>query len=313
MDLGILIAIDQLGGKAVKTSKIVKEYNKHRENNYSNSTISERITAVKEKELIKVSKGKNRGFYDITNKGYEELKQIKKKNYLQCEKCIYTAKNYSELNQHLVKSNHGEIKVEKSCLNCGENSIFSKRQIKTSNQKHFFCSNECKYEYWEKNPVDDGSDLPIRYGENNSSWKGGKEEFECEYCGEKYKKWPCLSSKTRFCSSKCLENFLKEHLSGEESPLSGNNHYNWKGGNRNYYGANWKKKRRKALERDNYKCQKCGKSKNELGMKPSVHHIKPFRKFSDNSQANKLKNLVCLCKSCHGKWEGIPVKPDNRN
>lgn len=96
MDLGILIAIDQLGGKAVKTSKIVKEYNKHRENNYSNSTISERITAVKEKELIKVSKGKNRGFYDITNKGYEELKQIKKK------KTIYNAKNVFILQKIIV-------------------------------------------------------------------------------------------------------------------------------------------------------------------------------------------------------------------
>jgi hypothetical protein len=25
-----------------------------------------------------------------------------------------------------------------------------------------------------------------------------------------------------------------------------------------------------------------------------------------------LENLITLCRLCHQKWEGIPLKPDNR-
>lgn len=68
------------------------------------------------------------------------------------------------------------------------------------------------------------------------------------------------------------------------------------------YGKNWIKQRKKALIRDNYTCQKCGKTAKELGKNPDVHHKKPIRTFSKDeieSKANDLDNLITLCRSCH--------------
>jgi len=90
----------------------------------------------------------------------------------------------------------------------------------------------------------------------------------------------------------------------------GNDNPAWKGGYDPYYGPNWKEQRRKALDRDNGTCQGCGRTASDLGQRPDVHHITPFREFDDYEEANKLSNLVCLCRSCHGEWEGIPLSPD---
>ena len=49
-----------------------------------------------------------------------------------------------------------------------------------------------------------------------------------------------------------------------------------------------------ALERDNYKCQKCGSIDNI-----HVHHIIPATQC--NMFIHDLNNLICLCKDCHDK------------
>jgi 5-methylcytosine-specific restriction endonuclease McrA len=89
----------------------------------------------------------------------------------------------------------------------------------------------------------------------------------------------------------------------------------WDGGDyRNYYGPNWDGQKVKAKERDNYQCQLCAVSNNEATL--SVHHntkIKVFKRKFDAPEwwqrGNALNNLVTLCLSCHGLWEGIPVRP----
>jgi hypothetical protein len=56
------------------------------------------------------------------------------------------------------------------------------------------------------------------------------------------------------------------------------------------------KKRLKVLKRDNYKCQKCGRSPathRELFL--HIDHIKPFTKGGDNS----VENLQTLCNKCN--------------
>lgn len=60
------------------------------------------------------------------------------------------------------------------------------------------------------------------------------------------------------------------------------------------YGSSWQKQKTKALTRDNDTCRSC---QNLQGI--NVHHIKPFRLFSEHRAANDLSNLVCLCKDCH--------------
>jgi len=99
--------------------------------------------------------------------------------------------------------------------------------------------------------------------------------------------------------------------------MSGKNNSNWKGGVSFYYGDNWSYEKRCCIERDQNTCQLCGKTKEQNSYKGSlgklishdmsVHHIIPFREFvrkarkTDYNKANELRNLVCLCSTCHKK------------
>ena len=69
----------------------------------------------------------------------------------------------------------------------------------------------------------------------------------------------------------------------------------------NNYGSNWQNLRNKILLRDQYTCRGCGKRFDSSDLQ--VHHIQPFRTFSDPSLANRPSNLVTLCSSCHRKAE----------
>lgn len=76
--------------------------------------------------------------------------------------------------------------------------------------------------------------------------------------------------------------------------------HNWKGGKTSERFKNgWKQQRKKALERDNYICQKCGNTKKENIIELDVHHKVPFRCFKDFKSAHNLENLITLCRKCH--------------
>jgi len=64
-------------------------------------------------------------------------------------------------------------------------------------------------------------------------------------------------------------------------------------GNRAGFGD----QRFKALERDDWTCQSCGKDLN--GKVAEVHHRKPVKEFSNPKEANRLDNLETLCADCH--------------
>lgn len=118
----------------------------------------------------------------------------------------------------------------------------------------------------------------------------GSIEKTCIVCGKIFKTYKSIDSKC--CSNKCRHKAHGKKISGE-------NHPNWNGGNKpRWRGPNWKKQRDKALKRDNHYCQKC-KSQEQL----TVHHIIPYRNFVHWADANKLSNLITLCRSCHMKEE----------
>jgi len=99
--------------------------------------------------------------------------------------------------------------------------------------------------------------------------------------------------------------------SGEDSP-------HWTGGKSSWYGPNWHTQRSKCLERDNHECQVCGMDQKEHKEKYNeelhAHHITPRTHYIENGTvnnkcANRLENLITLCRDCHTDWEGIPVIP----
>jgi DEAD/DEAH box helicase domain-containing protein len=69
----------------------------------------------------------------------------------------------------------------------------------------------------------------------------------------------------------------------------------------NNYGPTWPETRKLIIDRDGRKCQNCGRV--ESGISHHVHHVVPFRMFTDLSRANSLENLTTLCPNCHQKAE----------
>jgi len=116
---------------------------------------------------------------------------------------------------------------------------------------------------------------------------------ECEQCGEERL---VLKSKIergngRFCDRDCLSEWLSENRVGED-------HHHWKEGESEYSG-DWWAVRANALERDDHQCQCCGKTAEEIGREPDVHHIVPVREFEDPQNTHTMRNVVALCRSCH--------------
>jgi DEAD/DEAH box helicase domain-containing protein len=69
----------------------------------------------------------------------------------------------------------------------------------------------------------------------------------------------------------------------------------------NDYGKDWNRIRDKVRQRDSFRCQVCGAG--EIGRQHDVHHKIPFRAFTSAEEANKLENLITVCKTCHRKVE----------
>ena len=77
----------------------------------------------------------------------------------------------------------------------------------------------------------------------------------------------------------------------------------------NEYGPNWNAIRDVVRARDQYTCQVCGLPENgsrNVPFRPhDVHHKIPFRTFASQKEANRLENLVTLCRNCHRRAETI--------
>ena len=74
-------------------------------------------------------------------------------------------------------------------------------------------------------------------------------------------------------------------------------------------GPNWEQQRNQARVRDGHLCRHCGAAERP-NRAHDVHHIQPFRTFgyvrNQNDhylEANRLENLVTLCRSCHRRVE----------
>jgi hypothetical protein len=124
--------------------------------------------------------------------------------------------------------------------------------------------------------------------------------LECRRCGDIFQVIPANSDRV-YCSKECYWSDRSDRFCGEDNPSWTENPAP------QHRGGNWRKVRRKVIQRDGRECQKCGANESESPFSLEVHHIVPFREFDDSDQANKLKNLVTLCKSCHSLVENSKV------
>lgn len=179
----------------------------------------------------------------------------------------------------------GDVTVE--CDYCGKE--FTVNRAKKESFDIHFCSRNCYGRWISEN----------KSGENSPIYK--QREIKCDYCGKEFKRQPSEIHSVNFCSRDCHSKWWSENMVGE-------NNFRWKGGFERYYGPNWLRQRRKARARDNYTCQVC--SEKEDGHELDVHHIVPFRNFGleDYKEANKLNNLITLCRKCHGKVDSGSLK-----
>jgi len=176
-----------------------------------------------------------------------------------------------------------------------------------------FCGRQCANEFNSKSEED--------------SWHWKDTTYECEICGSEFEAENTKNA-NRFCSRECFYTWETRDDLNEVCNICGDefrrqNHHkgeycskecqgraqrkegnpNWSGGYKNYYGENWYEQRRKVWRRDQYRCQKCGKSEREIGQKPDAHHIKRFKLFDEPKEANDTENLISLCHECHMQEE----------
>lgn len=228
---------------------------------------------------------------------------------------------------------HGETLPNRECANC-DAEFYSEEERK-------YCSEECRDESVSFSGTDHPnyrggkattecdicgdefeyypSEKPGRYcpdcvknenwrhdrdisGENNPRWSGGKEVYDCDICGESFERYPSqVDGETTLCSDDCRAEWLSEAFTGDGHP-------NWRGGGNEAYGKGWAEIRRKALDRDDHACVLCGKTREEIGRNPDVHHIVPLRAFVESpvlvrEDAHTLDNVVSLCVGCHRRAE----------
>lgn len=163
----------------------------------------------------------------------------------------------------------------RTCEQCGKPYPY----IKGRNGKRY-CSPECDYK-----------------ARNSGSLRKPETliKFTCAYCGKAAERY---QSQDRgysylYCSQECHYN---HRIAVYESE--------WDGTSRDMRGKNWHSQRNKARKRDKYTCQHCGVTEIELGCGLDVHHIIPLRTFKgDWKKANRLDNLISLCRSCHRSTE----------
>lgn len=123
-------------------------------------------------------------------------------------------------------------------------------------------------------------------------------ECTCEGCGENFTVRQCEAVGRRFCGGECRIAWFASAFVGEQSPQ-------WRGGSVENYGASWEQAREAARARDDYRCQECEVSENDLPEQLSVAHIVAFRFYgiAAHDLANRLDNLRSLCRRCHLRFD----------
>lgn len=200
-------------------------------------------------------------------------------------------------NNHGVRLHHSNAHNESiagdkvTCEQCGDTTRVTPSKLNRG--KNHFCDPKCRGEWFSENQV----------GEDHHQYN--RVEVECDWCGDTITRSPSqINDNLNFCNAEVCQAKWNSHNN------RGKDHPNWQGGDSYIdYGSNWKPQRRKAKERDDYECQVCGMTKEEQGYALDVHHIVPIESYDDPKDANRLQNLITLCRGHHRKYEGWNLIP----
>lgn len=212
--------------------------------------------------------------------------------FIPCAVCGLTFRNPGRGRKYCTRACYESTRAlkPKSCTHCG------KQYLKPLNHRQSkFCSNEC---FVEARRV---------------------EAHKCITCGCHFSPVKYRASDQRYvgatgrhnCSAECIREWKSRtksaYMRANREKFSGSNSWNWVGAclrkNVSYRGPDWRSIAEKARCRDTHKCKHCGMTAEEheakWGKLLEVHHIIPFYEFTDHKKANRLSNLVTLCKRCH--------------
>lgn len=126
---------------------------------------------------------------------------------------------------------------------------------------------------------------------------GRERAIRCRHCRQPLQvpEWiRHLGTRLHYCDDRCRQAWIEAEPDFRVRTELG-------GGQRR--GANWELQARRARERDQFTCQACGVTEEELGQRLDVHHRIPYRRFRSNVEANKLEHLISVCPSCHRRQE----------
>lgn len=201
-------------------------------------------------------------------------------------------RNYMRNRRALLKKEKKVTKVDQICPTCGLSFLSYPSQNRT------FCSNECRGKSLQNKTECICPECKITFPAKPYRVKNGEAIYcsrecynkahnvlrRCPICGTDFS--VIAASKRIYCSNECSGVDKRASIGGTKDT--------------SYRGPNWKKQRRKALDRDNNCCQLC---QNEIGLPIAVHHKIPYHNFPSYKQANVLSNLISLCSSCHAQEE----------
>ena len=253
----------------------------------------------------------------MTNKTRRKLSEVNKGKYISKATC----KKISEANKGRCVSNVTRKKISEA-LKGKNNPMFGKHPSAKTRQKMSASRKGKKNHNWGKHLSEKTRQKLSKAlqgkikGKNHPSWGKHHSKATCKKISEagKGRKSPRLgkhlTKATRLKISKarqgkyCGKNapWFGKHLSkATRQKLSeaqlGEKSHNWLGGiSLEPYGVKFTKQLREQIrERDNFTCQECKKTQEELGYRFNVHHI------DYNKKNHNPNNLISLCNSCHCK------------
>jgi len=171
--------------------------------------------------------------------------------------------------------------------------------------------------------------------EEGKHWREEKSYWNEEWLREEYvdkQKSASEIAENFDCTAKNIRYFLRKYdipirnisearkvkewgASGKENGMYGRNgkdNPHWKGGITSerqslYSSQEWSEVTKKVWKRDNAKCQRCNKEK-ENEVEFHIHHIIPFEV---EEKRMDIDNLILLCKECHN-WVHSSKNKNNK-